>query len=202
VKSRGFLRAIVGLVALSLLSVVPEPVGRLTPRALAQDEAPDKKKAGELRERVRKTVPVIEHVLEKIRPADLEVKALADSLSGPEQALQFVRDKIGLDLYPGRLRGAESTLRCRSGNSLDRALLLAELLTHKGLEVRMVRSRLSDAQATEILNNWGRRASLPAVTGEAGVDSVPDSWFLAAGATPETGRKALSERMDQGLREA
>lgn len=81
-----------------------------------------------------------------------ELEALAQAL-GPESeaAFAFVRDRLALDPYPGLLRGAEGTLAARAGNSLDRALLLAALLSQHGRTTRLAFTTLDDATAGSVL---------------------------------------------------
>src|SRR5947207_753763 len=51
----------------------------------------------------------------------------------------------------GELRGAAGVLMDRCGNSLDRALLLAEMLRTVGFEARLARGELPEKQASELL---------------------------------------------------
>jgi hypothetical protein len=93
-----------------------------------------------------------------IRQADLlppqrwEIEALAEDL-GPDigSAFVFVRDSIGLDPYPGLLRGAQGTLAARSGSALDRAVLLAALLDAGGHSRRLAFGDLDTAAEAGIL---------------------------------------------------
>ena len=78
---------------------------------------------------------------------EARAKALGDGI-GP--AFTFVRDQIRFEAYPGVLRGAEGAYNARAGNSLDRSLLLGDLLTRKGFKVRYAIGRL-DRQAAERL---------------------------------------------------
>lgn len=59
--------------------------------------------------------------------------------------------------YRGALRDALGTLMDRTGNSLDRALLLARLIQEAGGQVRLARARLSSAQATALFERLERR---------------------------------------------
>lgn len=67
-----------------------------------------------------------------------------------ERLFGYVRDYIRDDLYRGVLRGAQGTLISEAGNSLDKAILLAELLTKAGYAVRFAQGTL-DAPGAEAL---------------------------------------------------
>jgi hypothetical protein len=66
--------------------------------------------------------------------------------------ISFVQQQIVFESYRGTLRGAEGTLASRAGNSLDQSILLAKLLKDAGYEARIVRGRLTDQDATILLN--------------------------------------------------
>ena len=83
------------------------------------------------------------------------------------QAIGFVRDSIVYQPYTGTLRGAAGTLRAGAGNSLDQSILLANLLKTAGLDARIARGTLTDADALRLLRNIsqaspGSIAGLPA----------------------------------------
>lgn len=109
-------------------------------------------------------------------PTDPATLALADSLDGIAEVLEAVeRDgprerfdplaalqptgvavdaitgwvgrEVALVPYRGTLRGARGTLMDRYGNSLDRALLLAQLLADAGYPVRLARATLDPGTA-------------------------------------------------------
>ena len=69
----------------------------------------------------------------------------------PEKLFAWVRDRTRYVPYEGVLRGPAGVLMDRSGNSLDRSLLLARLLQLAGHHVRLARGKLDDALAEEIL---------------------------------------------------
>jgi hypothetical protein len=66
---------------------------------------------------------------------------------------EWVRDETVLIPYRGSLRGPVGVLMDRCGNSLDRALLLHELLHLSGYEARLARGTLTENKAREILEN-------------------------------------------------
>ena len=61
----------------------------------------------------------------------------------PEKLCNWTRDNVALLPYRGALRGPTGVLMERAGNSLDRSLLLAELLRSVGYEVRLANARLN-----------------------------------------------------------
>jgi hypothetical protein len=96
-------------------------------------------------------------------PADFFLQDLTDRLMfDPEAAFEYVRDRIDLDPYPGRLRGHHGVLGARAGNSLERAMLLQRVLQDMAFDARLVRGRLDAENAAELLRHAvGRRASGP-----------------------------------------
>jgi transglutaminase-like putative cysteine protease len=63
---------------------------------------------------------------------------------------QWVRSHTRWVPYRGALRGAQGTLMDRTGNSLDRSLLLARLLRASGVPARLARAPLSAAQVARV----------------------------------------------------
>jgi hypothetical protein len=61
--------------------------------------------------------------------------------------LQWVREQTVFVPYSGVLRGPCGVLMDRVGNDLDRSLLLAQVVSLSGYEVRLVRSQLTEAEA-------------------------------------------------------
>lgn len=68
-----------------------------------------------------------------------------------EELFKWVRDNTFFIPYKGSLRGAEGVLIDRLGNSLDRALLLYNLLNLAGYDVQLINGTLSKEQAEKIL---------------------------------------------------
>ncbi|HEX4797464.1 MAG TPA: hypothetical protein VH370_26960 [Humisphaera sp.] len=69
----------------------------------------------------------------------------------PLKLFEWVRDQTTWIGYQGSLRGAAGVLQDRLGNSLDRSVLLAELLHGTGQRVRLARATLSEEQAKSLL---------------------------------------------------
>jgi hypothetical protein len=93
-----------------------------------------------------------------LQPAGVSVEALT----------AWVGREVALVPYRGSLRGARGALMDRYGNSLDRALLLAELLTTAGHEVRLARATLDPATAGALLESFAPPPAdePPAVAGD------------------------------------
>ncbi len=62
-----------------------------------------------------------------------------------ERIYRFVDDEIRYEPYDGMLRGAAGTLEAGAGNSVDKALLLAELLDESLVTYRFAQGPLDDA---------------------------------------------------------
>jgi len=80
-----------------------------------------------------------------------DLDALAQSLTTPQAAFEYVRDQIALEPYPGVMKGALGTFLTRGGNDLDRSLLLATLLKQQGHTVKVARGRLPLPQTQSFL---------------------------------------------------
>ena len=87
----------------------------------------------------------LENDLKQVNLKAFRPSVLASAL-GPDVGRIFtlVRDNIGFHAYSGALRGARGTLVSGAGNSVDKSLLLATLLTHNKFEVRFASGSLSD----------------------------------------------------------
>ena len=79
--------------------------------------------------------------------AGVSVGALSAQLDGARGAFEWVRDNTTLDPYVGVLRGARGTLFTRGGNTLDRALLLGELVGARGSDWTIATGDLTDDAA-------------------------------------------------------
>ncbi len=89
----------------------------------------------------------------KIPLDSYDPKAVSKTLgSDPESAWRFVRQHTVPIPYRGVLRGARGVLMDHQGDSLDRALLLAELLSIKGHTVRLAHAMLSADLARRLLS--------------------------------------------------
>jgi len=76
-------------------------------------------------------------------PISKEIAELAQSLNWqPVAAYEYVKNSIETEWYWGCQKGAEETLRQKSGNDCDQALLLSSLLKASGFPTRLVRGNI------------------------------------------------------------
>lgn len=91
---------------------------------------------------------------------EFDPAALATALGGDPQAqYAWVRDHTWWVPYAGLLRGARGVLLDRVGSSVDRAVLLGDLLRRSGHPVRLAHATLSQRQASDLLA--GLKSSRP-----------------------------------------
>ena len=116
--------------------------------------------------------------------ATFEPSALVDSLDfDADAAIGFVRDSIVYQPYQGALRGVDGTLRAGAGNSLDQAMLLANLLKTAGLDARIVHGTLSETDALRLLRLT--RQAAPANSLAYLQKSLAANFGEQAGQTPQ-----------------
>ena len=77
-----------------------------------------------------------------------------------QKNFEWVRDHTWWAPYRGLLRGSRGVLLDRVGSSLDRAMLLGDLMRRNGHAIRLAHAQLSEAQASELL---GKVRSIPDV---------------------------------------
>jgi len=86
--------------------------------------------------------------------AEFDPAALAAKLGKDPQAhFEWVRDHTWWAPYRGLLRGSKGVMLDRVGSSLDRAVLLGDLLRQAGYTVRLAHAELPEARARELLGS-------------------------------------------------
>ena len=114
----------------------------------------------------------------------------------PDQIIDFVRDTIAFEQYPGELRGAQGTLMSRAGNALDEAVLLQTLLVDAGYDAKIAHGTLTPALATRLLRQMAlpRQAAPPPVKDMA---QFQDSLLqmLALGGVDDSAQDALAKQL-------
>lgn len=84
---------------------------------------------------------------------EFDPAALAAKLGkNPQAHFEWVRDHTWWAPYRGLLRGSQGVMLDRVGSSLDRAVLLGDLLRHSGYTVRLAHAQLQEARAREFLS--------------------------------------------------
>ncbi len=145
----------VGRIVLCLLMVgifALGPTQVQTRMAFAQAEAKQAAELKKLAEKLEKVFEALEELAREIPRDTFDPQAIVDKVGkDPEKLFEWVRGNTDFVPYAGVLRGHKGVLMDRLGNSLDRSLLLGELLRLAGFEARLVLGNLSDAQARGIL---------------------------------------------------
>lgn len=101
--------------------------------------------------RLEDIVSVLDQAVGRISRDTFDPDAVVRAVGqDPKSLLAWVRDNTRVIPYRGVLRGPMGVLMDRSGNSLDRSLLLADLVNRAGHSVRLVNATLTDAQAREV----------------------------------------------------
>lgn len=89
----------------------------------------------------------------EIPRAEFDPSVLASKLGkDPRAHFEWVRDHTWWAPYRGLLRGSTGVMLDRVGSSLDRAVLLGDLLRRSGHEVRLAHAEMSESRAREILD--------------------------------------------------
>jgi len=113
------------------------------------DAAADKKQLSDAAAELDQHYGKLAQALKEADRSRFEPQAIIETVGREAPALtDWVAKEIDLLPYRGCLRGAGGTLMDRGGNTLDRSLLLAELLSSAGYEVRLANATLSPEQAT------------------------------------------------------
>lgn len=129
-----------------------------------------------------------------------------------ERIFRFVADDVAYEAYSGALRGAKGALWGLAGNSVDQALLLADLLVEAQVPFRFAAGELDDDAATLLLDSMRldaatarKLAEKVGSGGEADFERHPafTPEQRAAMRSPETLRQKLLEganlRLDESL---
>ena len=182
--------AVAALTRLSGIVAAPSPIWPASERASLGAEMAA---AGSALRRYRDALPA--------DPAD-PLAVLGETGTDPNTILAWVAKHTRLVAYVGSLRGAAGVLADRAGNSLDRSLLLAKLLTQAGQEVRLAHASLPAAQAETLFGATSMTAALPRLpplTRDELIAKFSDPRLpadqVAAAATEVIDRRALTEKL-------
>lgn len=103
-------------------------------------------------EAVEKMIQGLETCQAAIPHQGFDPAAVAEKVGkDPQRLLAWVRENTRWVPYRGELRGPQGVLMDGTGNSLDRALLLAKLLRLSGLQVRLARAELDENAGAALL---------------------------------------------------
>jgi hypothetical protein len=167
---------------------------------LAQSAPPDLEQAID---NLQRAFDAIEALAAEIPRDTFDTEAALD-IAGydVEEVFAWVRDNTYLVPYRGALRGPVGVLMDRVGNSLDRALLLNELLQLLGFETRLARAELTVEQAASILHSArgipGEGALLPTDAMAAGDEA--ERLAAAAGLDAARARADAEQAVLEGER--
>lgn len=136
--------------------------------------------------RVAKSIP---------RDHDDPNTVLAQTGKDPAKILAWVKANTRIMPYAGMLRGASGVLMDRVGNSLDRALLLAELLHRAGNNVRIARAQISPLAAEALRVRFVNSAPKPTPS------PAPDKAALLkqVGGDPRLDPKLVEKAVDDTI---
>ncbi len=140
-------RAVVAVLLLGMLMLSPG-----APQFVMAQVQPDPYE--EALAKLDRFMELLEELRDQIDRTQFDVDALSFELAfeEPDTIVEWVRENIAFEQYPGLLRGPQGTLMSRAGNALDQAVLLANLLNDAGYEARVVRSTLTPQQAQSLLS--------------------------------------------------
>jgi hypothetical protein len=139
-----------------------------------------------LAERIAKSIP---------RDHEDPTAIISQTGNDPTKMLEWTKGNTRLLPYSGMLRGATGVLMDRAGNSLDRALFLADLLHRAGFNARIARASVSLLVAQSLTIRFAQSA--PKYLAPA----VPDKAQLLKliGADPHIDAKMVEQAIDRTL---
>jgi hypothetical protein len=115
----------------------------------------------------------------------------------PSAILNWVKTETRPVAYAGTLRGASGVLMDRAGNSLDRALLLADLLSRAGNTVRIARADLPPQAAAAL-----RASTIAAIPKPASPTRLDRGRLLKVlGNNPQLDAPSLERAIDATLKD-
>jgi hypothetical protein len=120
-------------------------------RSLTQEEL------NQLANKMDRYFQALEEAVQTIPRDTFDPQAIVDKVGkNPEDLFKWVRDSTFFVPYQGVLRGPTGVLMDRMGNSLDRVLLLGELIKLAGYKIRIAHGHFSQEEAKNILDNVSR----------------------------------------------
>ena len=168
--------------ALAFLAVV---TGSAVAVAQDPDDAPlSSTEADERVAVIERFVKDVEQDLQGLKSDRLHPDVVLEGLgTDPLAILDWVSSETDWVPYIGVLRSPLGMLMDRSGNSLDRALLLSDLLMRAGLETRLARTSLPDDVAAGVAVRELSRSGMGARDGQIGTDQTAADYRARAATT-------------------
>jgi hypothetical protein len=155
----------------------------------------------EAADKLASALAALEAVDREVLQPSLDPESVAKTVGSDPQALsRWVAERTLWVPYRGRLRGAAGMLMDRRGNSLDRAELLAALLSAAGHSVRLARGTLTEQQARTLWPALTSARTLGSMDGQAtaaAVQRAVDGYVAQQGADREQ-VAALTRTLDSG----
>lgn len=125
--------------------------GALVPAGNAPAPQINRVELARLADRLEKCFQLLDAGAKQLPRDTFDLRAVAQqNENDPAKLFAFVRDQTDWVPYQGVLRGPFGTLMDRLGNSLDRSLLLANLLRQAGQTVRLAHATLPEEKAREL----------------------------------------------------
>lgn len=120
-----------------------------------------------------RSLDAVQAALADLPRDSFDVEAILDDEGTEAQALYgWVQDRTTLVPYRGLLRGPRGVMMDRVGNGLDRSLVLYELLSAAGDEVRLARGQLDETTARRLLQDAAGRTVSPPASASASADAL------------------------------
>jgi hypothetical protein len=120
---------------------------------LGRPPAPDAKERERQAQEMQRRFVALEAARKEIPRDSFDAQSVVAKVGGdPKKLFGWVRDQTYWVPYQGALRGPTGVLMDRLGSSLDRALLLAELLRVAGHEARLAGGTLTEEQAKNLFD--------------------------------------------------
>jgi hypothetical protein len=127
-----------------------------------QQPSPHAKHLQELADHLDQNMQALADAQSQIPRDTFDIQPVVQAIGAdPAKGFEWVRDHTSWAPYTGVLRGPAGVLMDRMGNSLDRSLLLAELLRRIHATVRLAHGTLDDKHAAELVERLLARDAGP-----------------------------------------
>lgn len=174
------LRWLCGVLAFLMFWSGLPPRARAAPAGKPAAPADDPAKRQAAAEKMERLFDALAKAERDIPRETFEPQAIVDRVgTDPVKLFEWVRDHTWWVPYQGALRGPVGVLMDRVGNSMDRSLLLAELLQTAGLNTRLAHATLPQDVASGLVANVRPMPATSPWTGEEDLRPVTDVAALS-----------------------